>query len=695
MSSPIAQRLDALAQWRQQLEGGVAALAAALQQHELLAAGDGPLLVSLRGRLASDKLVLAFVAEFSRGKSELINAIFFADTGRRVLPASPGRTTMCPVELRHDAGQPPQLRLLPIETRQRGLSLAELRARPEHWHAVPLDPSDPQSLAEALSAVTRTQRVSVEQAIALGLYSEDQPEDNPPRHEDGRVDVPAWRHALISYPHPLLQRGLVVIDTPGLNALGAEPELTLGLLPTAHAIVFVLGADTGVTRSDMAIWRDHLGHASLERFVVLNKIDTLADPLASVQQVQAQIEQQRQDTARSLGMPAARVFALSAREALAARVNAGLGQVDALNGQGLPVLPVKEHGLNGLNGLSGMSSDHGLPALEAALATELLPRQHQLLGQSAAKVVQQLRDGATRRLHDRRRQQAEQMLELRGLRGKSGAKLRLLLERVDAEVADFERCAARLAALRAVQQRQLRSIMQPLSSEALRVEVAAMQSAMGARPFNLGARPAFEALLTRLRAALSQAQAQGDEMRQMLQASFEALNTEFGFAFVLAPQPGLQRFVGELELIGQSYSRYLALGQAWRMAAPGFAEQFKRMLVSKLRVVFESAASELELWSKGAGSQVDVQLRERRRGFARRREALQRVQQAAGELEQRITEVQALDEQLAAQLQQVQGLAAAALAMASALPEGPDQARLKVSQGLPEDSTVRLRRSAA
>ena len=50
--------------------------------------------------------MLAFVAEFSRGKSELINAIFFADAGRRVLPATPGRTTMCPVELRYEAGLP-------------------------------------------------------------------------------------------------------------------------------------------------------------------------------------------------------------------------------------------------------------------------------------------------------------------------------------------------------------------------------------------------------------------------------------------------------------------------------------------------------------------------------------------------------------------------------------------------------------
>jgi hypothetical protein len=74
--------------------------------------------------------VLAFVAEVSRGKSELLNAIFFADTGRRVLPATPGRTTMCPVELQFDAGTAAELALLPIDTRLGGLSLADCAVSP-------------------------------------------------------------------------------------------------------------------------------------------------------------------------------------------------------------------------------------------------------------------------------------------------------------------------------------------------------------------------------------------------------------------------------------------------------------------------------------------------------------------------------------------------------------------------------------
>lgn len=629
MPSPIAASLDALAAWRSQLDRHIVLLGRALTEQDLLDDSDAAMLAGLRDRLISEKLVLAFVAEFSRGKSELINAIFFADAGRRVLPATPGRTTMCPVELRFEPDVPTRLALLPIETRLRGLSLAEMRPRDEHWQQVPLEPSNPQSLVQALAAVTRTQRVSVEQATALGFWNESQPDDNPPQSADGSVEVPAWRHAIINYPHPLLQRGLVVIDTPGLNAVGAEPELTLGLLPTAHAVVFVLAADTGVTKSDLAIWRDHLGQASLDRFVVLNKIDTLIDPLASPETVQAQIQQQVDNTAQTLELPATRVFPLSARDALAARVE---GDAQAL-------------------------AASRLQPLEEALASELLPRRHQLLVKAAVGVVEQLRASAGRRLADRRRQQAEQLLELRGLRGKSGTKLRMMVERVDAEMADFERCTARLAALRAVQMRILRDLLAPLSSDALRTEVAAMQSAMGARIFNLGARSAFDTLLQRLRTSVANARKQAEEMRLMLEASFKQLNTEFGFAFSLAPVPDLAPFLTELDLIDHNYGRYLGLSQAWRLAAPGFAEQFRRMLLSKLRVVFENAAGELELWSKSATSQVEVQLRERRRNFARRREALQRVQAAAGELEQRIAEVQNQDQHVADVQARLDGLA--------------------------------------
>ncbi len=658
MQSSIAESLDALAIWRAELERHVAQLSRSLGEQELLDGADHTLLSALRERLNSEKLVLAFVAEFSRGKSELINAIFFADAGRRVLPATPGRTTMCPVELRYEADTPSRLSLLPVETRLRGLSLAELRPRDEPWHHVPLDPRNAHSLVQALLAVTRTQRVPKDQAIALGFWDDEHPEDNPPIDAAGQVEVPAWRHAIINYPHPLLKRGLVVIDTPGLNAIGAEPELTLGLLPSADAVVFVLGADTGVTRSDMNIWRDHLGQASLERFVVLNKIDALADPMVPDAVVRQQIEQQCINTAEMLEVPLSRVFPLSARDALAARVD--------LDSKRL-----------------AMSR---LPPLEDAIAAQLLPRRQELLVQSAVAVVEQVRQSAGRRLGDRRRQHSEQLLELRGLRGKSSAKTRMMLDRVDAEMADFERCTAKLGALRSVQARILKSVLAVLSAEALRSEILAMQAAMNSRPFNLGGRAAFDTLMTRVRAALGKARTQSEELRLMLESSFRQLNTEFGFAFAMTPMPSLVPFSQELDRIEHNYGKYLGLGNALRMATPGFAEQFRRILLSKLRVVFENAAGEIELWSKGAQGQVDMQLRERRRGFTRRREALQRIQVAASELEQRIAEVQAQDDHLAEMLARLNSVADDTITSAKRHGQQPTVPRIRLDTQAQQDA---------
>src|SRR5205085_3919915 len=228
------------------------------------------------------------------------------------------------------------------------------------------------------------------------------------------------------------------------NAIGAEPELTLGLLPSAHATVFILGADTGVTKSDMAIWRDHLGTHNLARFVVLNKIDALVDPLATAEQVAQQIEAQRQATARTLAIAPERVFPLSARQALAARV--------AGDAKGL--------------------ADSRLVELEEALSQQLLPQRRQVMQQVVSDAVEDVEIHVARRLGDARRQLAEQMLELRGIRGKSTAKVRLMLKRVEEETAEFELCTTRLQALRVVHSRMLKDMLIGLSSDRLREEVA-------------------------------------------------------------------------------------------------------------------------------------------------------------------------------------------------------------------------------
>ncbi len=661
-TTAFAGRLDELSRWRATLLDRLALTQRFLADHDLADAASTAAIAALRERLASEKVVVAFVAEFSRGKSELINAVFFADTGRRVLPATPGRTTMCPVELSCRTGEPASLALLPIETRHDGATLAELRARPNAWTRLPLQGGAAEQLSEAVAQVMRTRRVDAAEARALGLHDDERTPDAPAPDAAGLVEIPVWRHAVVNYPHPLLERGLVVLDTPGLNALGAEPELTLGLLPEAQATVFVLGADSGVTRSDLQLWREHLGARAKNCFVVLNKIDTLRDPLSAPSQVTNQIESLRHATARTLDVAPERVFALSAREALTARI----------------------HGDDAALGTSRL-----LP-FEAALGAQLLGARQALLQDAVAAAAGQLQAQVAHRAAERRRASAEQLLELRGLRGKSANQLRAAQDRAAAEAAEFEQCNVHVQAMRAVHRRLLAKALAEVADDALRGEVARMQQEMRDSLLGLGARKAFVALCKRLGARLAGAQSQCGEMHAMLRASHARLNAEYAFGLSLDAAPALQRFARELGAIESGYARYLGVTQALRLAQPRFMDRFVRMLVAKLRVVFESAAAEIELWSKAESSRLDTQLGERRRAFRRRAEALARVRLATGELEQRIAELAAQDAALAGVLQRAAAQIDALQAVAP-----PAAAAPAAAAPVPAPSTPTRRRTKA
>ena len=83
-----------------------------------------------------------------------------------------------------------------------------------------------------------------------------------------------------------------------------------------------------------------------------------------------------------------------------------------------------------------------------------------------------------------------------------------------------------------------------------------------------------------------------------------------------------------------------------KLAQPEFAERLVRALGTRVRTVFESAAGELELWSKTAIAQLDAQITERQRSFGQRIEAIDRIRAAATGLNERIGEIEASEDVL-------------------------------------------------
>jgi hypothetical protein len=85
---------------------------------------------------------------------------------------------------------------------------------------------------------------------------------------------------------------------------------------------------------------------------------------------------------------------------------------------------------------------------------------------------------------------------------------------------------------------------------------------------------------------------------------------------------------------------YLGVTNAFRLAQSDFSDRLVRALATRLRTIHEAALADVELWSKTAAAQLDAQLRERRRNFGRRIEAIDRIQQATGGLNDRIAEIE-------------------------------------------------------
>jgi hypothetical protein len=610
------EQFDQHGVWRREFALRLKLLSEWLRDHDLLNDAVQERLRRLETQIRSDKVMVAFVAEFSRGKSELINAIFFAGYKRRIMPASAGRTTMCPTELGYDSEVPPCLRLLPIETRLQTQPLMEWRGAPEKWVRVDLDVNDPAQLAQAFEKVAEVRHVTKDEARALGFWHDDAPTENPTVNADGTVDVPRWRHALINIAHPLLKQGLVILDTPGLNAIGAEPELTVNLIPQAHAVVFLLAADTGVTKSDLAIWREHLiteSDSIDSRLVVLNKIDTLWDSLSTPTQIQAQIDRQRATSAEILGLPREQVIPVSAQKGLVAKVNNDNALLQASQ----------------------------LPVLERALSEGVMGQRQNILRAAVAGGISELRTEASRSINIRRRDLAEQMIELRGLRGKNTSVIKHMRARIEQEQGDFDVSGARIHAVRSVHLKLLREVFHLLGTNTLKSEMAELTTALRQPGIKLGVRKAYASTFERLRAGLRKAQTTSAEIQSMLTGTFRQLNAEYGFSLQAPREPDLERFARDLDLVERSHNQYMGVSNTFRLAQPEFADRLVRALATRLRVVYESALGEVELWNKSAAAQLDAQLRERRRNFGRRLEAIERIQEAASGLDDRIGEIEA------------------------------------------------------
>lgn len=618
--SDLVENFQRYSDWRAGVLTALERYRACVNVAQLADAASDQRFARARLRLVDDKLSIAFVAEFSRGKSELINAIFFADYGQRVLPSAAGRTTMCPTELMYDETLPPSIRLLPIETRAEAQSTSDFRELSHAWTVLPLDISSGEGMLDAFRQVSLTKHVPVEEAKRYGLYNEQDPDIGLSVDQDGMVEISLWRHAIVNFPHPLLKQGLVIIDTPGLNAIGTEPELTLNLIPNAHAVLFILAADTGVTKSDIEVWRDHIGGGA-GRMVVLNKIDGMWDELRSPAEVDEQIERQVASVAHTLGVTPRQVFPVSAQKGLVAKINQD----------------------------AGLIAKSRLAALENALSSDLIPAKQDIMRTQLGADIDELTMAKHAQLSARMRSVVEQLVELKSLRGKNQTIVAHMMKRIDVEKKEFDDSLFKLQATRAVFARLSTDVFTSLGMAHLKEDIRKTREAMEHSKFSAGLRQSVRQFFEQAQLNLVSSGQKIDEITEMMTVMYRKFSTEHGLA-LSTPMPfTLEKYRQEIRMIEGIYQKQF--GAAAIMTTPQVVlmQKFFDSIASRVKQSFLQANRDVEAWLKVVMAPLEAQIGEHKAQLKRRRQSIERIHDATDSLEEKVRTFEQMQIDLEAQ----------------------------------------------
>jgi len=615
----LDQRLDAYTEWREKLIQTIQNFQGWLEDNELASAEQEFRIFETVEALRKDRLTIAFVAEFSRGKTELINALFFASYGQRLLPSEAGRTTMCPTELFHDSDySEAYIRLLPIETRLRDQSIAELKQDPIRWTQIQLNVNDPEQVSQALHEVIKTRQVPLAKARELGLYDESSdPYFRAHGKQPAQVEIPHWRHAMISFPHELLKKGLVVLDTPGLNAMGNEPELTLNMLPSAQAVMFLLAADTGVTHSDMEMWEHHVrtvrDQANQNLVVVLNKIDTLLDELKDSSSINASIEAQRLSSAEQLQVEPARVFPISAQKGL-------LGKIRD-NAQ--------------------LLKKSRLPELEKFLAETVLPGKQEIVRNNLVCQIGGLVDDNLALLENRKNKTTGQLTGLRSLRGKNADVIMHLMAKSREEQATYLRNVESFQNSRRLLQNQARNMLESLSMDTLDRLISKTRDSMTNSWTTAGLKRGMETFFDGARDSMEQVSSHAEQTRMLIRATYKKFHEEHGLPQITPKQYSVARFSTELERLYQEAETFRRSPVTTMTEQSYVTKRFFISLVSHTRSLFFKANQDANTWLKEVMNPLVRQIKEHKATMEKRLETLRRISESRDTLEVRIKELDA------------------------------------------------------
>ena len=615
-------------QWREELSSAVHKYHDWLEHTNQLDVQQSIRFYDLLETLNKGRMLLAFLAEFSRGKSELINALFFSSLRERLLPSDVGRTTMCPTEIFHDPNEEPYLKLLSVETRYRDESISQLKHMPVEWSKIRLNIDDAAQMKNTLAALADTKRVYALDARMMGLIPMFDDSGNAP-NEDDVVEVPAWRYAMINYPHPLLTNGLAVLDTPGLNALGLEPELTLSTVPNAHAVLFLLGIDTGVTRSDLEIWERYVKAALPAKIAVLNKIDLMWDELKSETEIDAGMQRMIDTTCKALNLPVEKVFAVSAQKALVGRIK----------------------------GDAEMVARSGIDELEAHLANKIIPVKRQILAKAVTNEIGAMMIASHRSCAKKLVTNQAQLTEMSALVGKSRDLTMKLWQKVGAEKDAYNLALAEYKVQRGAFNQKRNALLDVFSPTKLDVLCSRSRQALNDSWTTPGLTNGMRELIRQIKSDFAAVNLAGADVLRLMEGVYNTFHVRFQFEKMEMPPLDFEGATNKLQLLVYETEQFCKDPVNMVMTEKRFlVRRFWRMLVDQARRIFNEARNETERWLASVPLPLEMQIRDHKAQLEARLVSLARVNERGSAIQEEVAKLQRERAEIQKQLDLITGL---------------------------------------
>ena len=649
----FSDRLKELQSWRSAVTAEIQQVSTTLRETQFLRAEDALRLAKCKQAAAAERVTLVFIAEIARGKSELINAIFFSDLGRRFLPSGLGRTTRCVTELRFDRDIETGVRCLPIETRESPRSFAELSLDPSQWHCTPFDADKPKSVASALATLSETRLVSMADAVAWGLHNENvgkpsASKSGTPKSNDGaQVEVARWRHAIVNFPHPLLDSGLVILDTPGLAAFLAEPELARNRLPNADAALLVLDVTEEMTTRDLAAWRQYLGGGRIARGPVFETdADTAAANDGANNVKNKQVRLVVLNTIDDLDIDTTRPRAEANREMLLEidrRVHetAELLRVDPIN-----VVPISAK--LGLVGKLGNDQDKTLRSriyhLERDLATKLPRNRQRALSEEIANALSDALQAAQTTLDHNRFETLEALSALVDVRAKNDRVMAAIIAKTTTKQERVVETLKELKGIKAMQTKLGEALADVANVASAKRDIERTKKAIAASIVPATTLDAVSQYFAATEKKLTGIDQKIDEIRTLFADVGKKLRADFGLtnvrAFDVHPFP-TQRFHTEFakaraacdDEFSKTSNLVLKRGSA-------LAKQFDELVANRVQHIFDIAQRETTTWVRGLYKAIERPLEDARTRLEHTVESIEKVKSAELDLAQRIAELQ-------------------------------------------------------